>query len=679
MREKTAARGYAEYRVNPIPQVAETFAAQGLPYAMRSALRFKAMLEAERPTVLPDERIALFRTVPAFPDIFTHDERKSLESKFFMPSMGRVCNINPNYGDTISRGFLAKKAECEESLGNHASDPGSVEFLNASIMAVDAALEFCERLGAEAERLGKHELATALGIIPARGATSFFEACQFFRILNYLLWINGNHHNTIGRFDQYMYPYYKEDIGSGAITEQEAYELVLETFLSVNKDTELYHGIQQGDNGQSLVLGGCDRSGGDAVNDLTKLCLRASLEINLIDPKINLRVGKNTPDWLYELGTELTAKGLGFPQYENDDVVIPGLAGLGYDIGDARDYVVAACWEFIIPGKGMEIPNIDCLNFPKIVNNALYSSLEGGGDFDSLLIDVRRGIQNEIDSMVTRHAPLFLEPSPFMSLLMDGCVESGRDVSKGCKYNNYGIHGAGVATAADSLAAVEKLVYDTGAITKIDLLDALRANFEGYDELRSKLLNDAPKMGNNDDAADRFAVILLDWFAEALQGRRNERGGVYRAGTGTAMFYLWSAGDVGATADGRLSGEPFGANFSPSLNTRPDGPLSVIQSFAKPNLEKVINGGPLTLELHDTLFRNKQGITKTAFLVKSYIGLGGHQIQLNAISRDTLLDAQKQPEKYRNLIVRVWGWSGYFIELDPQYQDHIIRRVEFLA
>ena len=679
LREKVAARGYAQYRSAPVPQVADEFAGLSLSYPTRSALRFRAMLRAETPTILPDERIALFRTVPAFPDIFTPEERSAIEGRYLAFDTGRVNNISVNYGDMITNGFLSKRNDCEAALLKYASDKDASDFLEASIIAIDAILEFCARVKAEARRLGRSELAAALENIPAKGASNFFEACQFFRILNYFLWINGNHHNTVGRFDQYMYPFYKNDVDAGIITREEAYELVVETFLSLNKDTELYRGVQQGDNGQSLVLGGCDKDGGDAVNELTRLCLEASLENNLIDPKINLRVGKDTPMWLYELGTTLTAKGLGFPQYENDDVVIPGLTMLGYDLEDARDYVVAACWEFIIPGKGMDIPNIDCLSFPKIVNDALFSVDGAPANFGAFLEDVKLGISKELDRMMPRHSPLFMEPSPFLSLLMDGCVESGRDISKGCKYNNYGIHGAGLATAADSLAAVEKLVYNEKRITMPALLEALRANFEGYEDIRSALINDAPKMGNNDDGADRFAVMLLDWFAEAMKGRRNERGGIYRPGTGTAMYYLWSAGEAGATPDGRTAGSPFSANFSPSLNVRLNGPLSVIQSFTKPDLKKVMNGGPLTLELHDTLFRNRQGIEKTAFLVKSFIDLGGHQIQLNAISRETLLDAQKHPEEYRNLIVRVWGWSGYFVELDPGYQNHIISRVEFMA
>lgn len=187
---------------------------------------------------------------------------------------------------------------------------------------------------------------------------------------------------------------------------------------------------------------------------------------------------------------------------------------------------------------------------------------------------------------------------------------------------------------------------------------------------------EGPKFGNDDDCTDRLAVLLLDWFADAVKGRKNERGGIYRAGTGSAMYYIWQSKDLGATPDGRRKGEEFACNYSPSLFSRLDGPVSMIKSFTKPHLKRVANGGPLTVELDDSMFRNEDSIRKTAMFVKSFIDLGGHQMQINAVNREMLLDAKEHPENYQNLIVRVWGWSGYFVELDECYQDHIIKRME---
>ena len=441
-------------------------------------------------------------------------------------------------------------------------------------------------------------------------------------------------------------------------------------------DSDLYPGMQQGDNGQSMVLGGLTPDGKDGFSRLSALCLQASLELKVIDPKINLRVSKNTPLSIYELGTRLTKQGLGFPQYSNDDVVIPGLEKLGYRTEDARDYAAAACWEFIIPGKGMEIPNIDALCFAKVVRDVIVRALPQASGYESIREQVKAEIRARVDEMCENTKNLYIYPAPFLSLMMEGCVEQGKDVSLGCVYNNYGFHGAGLSTAADSLAAVKKYVFDTGEVSRQELLDAMEKDFEGHDRLLHLLRYEAPKMGNNDPLADSIASDLLHTFSEALKGRRNERGGCFRAGTGSAMYYLWFSRDLGATPDGRRAGEGFACNYSPSLFARNKGPVSIVKSFTKPDLSEVVNGGPLTLELHDTLFRNEESISKVAALVKSFVDLGGHQLQLNSVNRDTMLDAQKHPEKYRNLIVRVWGWSGYFVELDKDYQDHIIKRAE---
>jgi formate C-acetyltransferase len=283
-----------------------------------------------------------------------------------------------------------------------------------------------------------------------------------------------------------MYPYYKNDIDTGVLNEEGALELVEEFFISCNKDSDLYFGQQQGDNGQSMVLGGLNLEGSDCFNDLSDICLKASLELKLIDPKINLRVNRNTPVELYVKGSELTKQGLGFPQYANDDVVIPALKRWGYEDKDAYNYVVAACWEFIVPGAGMDIVNINGLSFAKTISNAITRSNEWDS-FDKLLRVVKEEIKNQAESIMNATANIFMEPSPFLSLMMDGCIEKGKDISLGGKYNNYGIHGTGLSTAVDSLAAIRKYVFQDGKISMDELKDALRTNFEGYDKIYNML------------------------------------------------------------------------------------------------------------------------------------------------------------------------------------------------
>jgi formate C-acetyltransferase len=487
-------------------------------------------------------------------------------------------------------------------------------------------------------------------------------------------------HLTLGRFDQYMLPWYVADRERG-VSRDELFETLELFFIALNTDTDLYFGMQQGDNGQSMVLGGFDKNGNSEYNELSELCMRASLELSLIDPKINLRVGKKTSAHIYELGTRLTKQGLGFPQYCNDDIIVPYLISMGYDEQDAYNYTVAACWECISPNNGADVPNIDFLVFPTTVNDVMHKHLRECDGFETLMEKVREGIAIECADVRERALQKFIKnygykTVRYLSLFVDGCLESGLDIfDGGARYNNFGCHGTGIAVAADMLAAVKKCVFDDKSVSAQQLLTALEQDYEGYEELR-KTLADCPKMGNNDDYVDGIASQLMDIFADCMNGVDNGIGGVWRAGTGSAFGYAKGL-KCPATADGRHAGEYFCCSFSPAITTRLAGPLSVIQSFTKHDMTRISNGGPLTMELHDTVFRNEEGEKKVAKLVQAFIMLGGHQLQLNSVNRDRLLDAEAHPEKYPNLIVRVWGWSGYFCELEKKYRDHIIKRTEF--
>ena len=266
---------------------------------------------------------------------------------------------------------------------------------------------------------------------------------------------------------------------------------------------------------------------------------------------------------------------------------------------------------------------------------------------------------------------------------MDGCLERGRDLCHGLKYNNFGIHGAGSANAADALAAVRALVYDQRRIDPTRLIRALDADFQGEEALRTELREGAPKVGNHDDDADGLLVELFDRFADACAAAGdNGRGGRYRPGTGSAMYYVWLARGhegmreptVGATADGRHKGAFFSSSLAPSPDVQVRGPLSVLQSFGKLDYRRICNGGPLTMELADSLFRGTEAVEKVALFIRAFVRSGCQQMQLNTLNVDTLRDAQRHPELHRNLVVRVWGWSGYFCELDESYQNQIIGR-----
>ena len=651
----------------PVPEgVEKAYRRKEMKDFERTAARLETALELEKPLLFPGELIAFTRTVPNLPGIHDPAEWEEICATHYIHELGNVSNLSPDYGRLIAGGLEAEA----ERLGDGT-------YHRAMKRSIQAVLKLTGRYEKAAREAGMEELAEVLHRVPARGASTFREALQSLRILHYCMWCEGDYHNTLGRFDQYMMPYLQADLEAGRETEESAFELLEAFFLACNRDSDLYPGMQQGDNGQSMVLGGMTPEGTDGYNRLSEMCLEACGELRLIDPKINLRVNGSTPLEIYEKGTELTRLGLGFPQYENDDVVIPALEALDYERADARNYVVAACWEFIIPGRGMEIPNIGAMPLANLTDEVIRKELPGCGDMETLLAKLRERIREEARKILAERRNLYIIPSPYLSLFFEGCAEREQDISLGCRYNNWGFHGTGLAPAADMLAAVDAAVFH-GDVTPQRLLAAMDGNFEGEEELRDRLKYHCPKMGNDEEEADRYACRLLADFSDALKGLKNERGGIIRAGTGSAMYYITHAAELGATADGREAGVPLPANYAPSLNIRLRGPVSLIKSFTRPDLSRAINGGPLTIEFSESVFSQEESIRKTAMLVRMFIQRGGHQLQLNTVNRDRLLDAQKHPENYRNLIVRVWGWSGYFVELDKCYQDHIIRRAELL-
>lgn len=641
------------FRKKVTEDFAAEFSAGKLPLAERIVRRFERLAAAEEPHILPGEQIVFLRTTGKAGDVMTEEEWEEYRANNGeIHELGYTSNLCGNYAALIREGLDAVRERADE-------------YARREIAAI---LSLTDRYRAEAQRMGRNDVAAVLSVVPRKPATTFREALQFFRILHFSLWLEGCYHNTVGRFDQYMYPYFAHDLAAGVETPESAEELLADFFLSFNKDSDLYPGQQQGDNGQSMVLGGCDAEGNDCFNALSEMCLRVSKRLLMIDPKINLRVCSKTPIEVYRLGSELTAAGLGFPQYNNDDVIIPALEAYGYRHEDACNYVVAACWEFIIPGVGYEIVNIGAYNLPQAVREATFSYLPGAPDFETFLAGVDSTVRaGAVEKTAKKCAAAFL-PSPLYDLLIPER-----------RYRNFGFHVTGIAGAADALAAIRCHVFEKKDVNVPRLLSGLETDFENDPQLLRLLRYESPKMGCDDDAADSLATRLLDDFADGLEGRRNDYGGCYRAGTGTAMNYLLHAKTLGATADGRRKGEPFGTNFSPNLFTKTPGPVSVIRSFTKQHLGRVCNGGPLTLEFASSMFADPESTAKLAELVRFFILRGGHQLQLNAVNAEKLKDAQKHPENYGQLVVRIWGWSAYFVELDREYQDHVIARQEYMV
>jgi formate C-acetyltransferase len=649
---------------------------EALSLDRRATKAHERVLDNEKVVVFPNEKIAGTRIMLRIPD-YPHPPAKYLGRRISHmlnePSIGGISNNAAYYERVITAGLESVREDIKKQLAIEDRNAEEADFLENQLCLIDVLEKFGERFRDAAKKVDNETVYQSFCHIPQNGARNFLEALQFLRFLNFALRYENPTHTPFGRFDQYMYPFLKHDRDSG-MSYDEASELVCDFFISLNRDSDIYFGIQQGDNGQAMVLGGVDANGNCAYNELSEICIKTSLELGVIDPKINLRVDKNTPFDVYRLGSRLTKKGLGFPQYSNDDVVIPALVSFGYEMEDACDYAVAGCWEFIIPNYGAEGINYEAMPFARLVTDTMNKHLancESFSRFMELLEVTMDKEMKEIDNAF-HHTPA--RCSPMNSLLSKQALQKCCDVSKCGKYANFGIHGPGIATAVDSLAVIKKYVFEEKSIAKEELIEAVSQNFEGFESLWRRLRFEAPKMGNDDDYADDIAIELMEMYARVVSKYKNGEGGVYRPGTGSAMYYMWSAQDMGASPDGRKAGEPLPANYSPSLNIKLNGPISMFKSFCKPDLKKVCNGGPVTLELHESVFRNDEAIDKVAGLVQAFVDLGGHQLQLNAVNAETLRNAQEKPEEYRNLVVRVWGWSGYFVELSREYQDHIMSR-----
>lgn len=682
-REKTRSRWYSQFRSETSPDLIPLYGNQELSWMEIETEHFITMCEAEMPCVFPDEKIIYTRTTPEPETLYESEAYKRFFAGRTRHELGPINNITPDWLQILKQGLSGQRTAAVKAHDQFSENPGKKAFLSGVIKTIDAALDLASRYSGEAFHIGNMQAGEMLKRVPANPADSFHEALQFIRFTHSLILLAGHYQIGFGRMDQYLLPYYLSDLASGALKPEDAYELIVEFLISLNRDSDLYPGVQPGDNGQTLMLGGLLPDGSDGENELTHLFLKAAEEVRLIDPKINVRIHADTSQELLEAAVRLNRQGFGFPQYSNDDVVIPALTAHGYSREDAYDYSVAACWEFIIPGKGMEVVNIGAVSFPYAADSAVRHVLEHGGTFADILERAERSIEEQVDALVKTYSKLALPPAPFLSIFMEGCIGNGTDLSEGLTYNNYGIHGAGSSNAADALSAVKHFIYDTQEFEASELLDALETDFRENEPLRLKLMNHAGKVGLNDETADGLLFHLFSAFSHNCEKvKNNGRGGLIRPGTGSAMYYIWLAqGEdqmrepvVKTTAEGRHAGQPLGANLSPSPGVRPYGPFSVFNSFAKLDYSALCNGGPITLELSSSVFRGTDAIKKAADLIRLFVQTGNQQLQMNCVSPETLLEAREFPEKYPDLVVRVWGWSGYFCELSPEYQEQIIQR-----
>ena len=427
-------RRHHTYRRTPeelgLSTLCEQFSKEGVAPVERSARMLSALLEAEVPVILEGERIVATRTITAIPSIHTETEWAKIRECHTLHERGTVSNISPDYEGILRDGLGLRKQQVLDRMASEPLTEDQKAFLAAACKSIEAVQSFILKYRDCALKAGMQEVADVLEHISTKGAETLHQALQLLRIVHFALWESDCYHNTLGRFDQYIYPYYKADKEAGRLTDEQAFDLIEEFFLMCNKDSDLYIGMQQGDNGQSIVLGGRDQQGNQLFNEVSQMCMTASYELNMIDPKINLRCDANTPLEVYKSAAQLTERGLGFPQYDNDDVVIPGLLKLGYSPEDAYNYVVAACWEFIVPKNGMEIVNIDALSFAGVVSEAL-ENLGNYDTYEAFYGYIESLIRRECDRITSAHDNMYIVPAPWMSMLMGGTIERAQDISLG--------------------------------------------------------------------------------------------------------------------------------------------------------------------------------------------------------------------------------------------------------
>ena len=589
-------------------------------------------------------------------------------------------------------------------------------FYEAGCIALQAAQELIQRYAELAqtqsiqtpdtnrreELLGISEVCGWIATHPAR---NFREALQALWFLFVLLQIESNASSfSPGRLDQYLLPYLDQDLELGRLTLPEAQRLLEFLWLKFNEivllrsssSARYFAGFPIGFN---IILGGQRSDGSDATNYLSYMCLRAQADLGLTQPNLSIRIHKNSPKEFLTAAASVIARGSGMPQVFNDEVIIPGQIYRGVTPQDARNYAVVGCVELSTPGKALGWSDAAMFNMTRVLELTLYGGKDPhSGQQIGLVtppLDEMQSIQTleaAYDQQLAHFVHLMVEgcnvvdrihaevlPSPFLSLVIEDCLARGLDVTAGgAHYNFSGVQGVQMANVADSLAAVQTAVFEERWVTATDLLAGLRDNFQNAEILRQKLINRAAKYGNDDDRADDFVRRWGDRYCDLVGQYQNIRGGVYQPGFYTVSAHIPMGADVGAMPDGRYAGQPLAdGGLSPMTSRDLHGPTAVLRSVSKLNLALASNGTLLNMKFLPAFFAGERALEKFTLLLRGFCELKIPHVQFNVVSADTLRHAQRHPEDYRSLVVRVAGYSAYFTELDKNLQDEIIRRTEF--
>ncbi len=617
------------------------------------------------------------------------------------------------------KGFEDFREDIRRSLAalDFSRDPGAFrkkEELEAMAAAADALIIFAERYGDKARRLAAAEkdaarkaelerIAANCFRVPRHAPRDLWEALQYYWFvhLGVITELNTWDSFNPGRLDQHLYPFYKKGLEDGSLTEETARELLQAFWIKFNNQPAPPKvGVTAEESGTYtdfclINIGGLAGDGADAVNDLSFLLLDVIEEMRLLQPSSMVQVSQRSPDRLLDRALRIVRTGFGQPSLFNSDAIIQEMVRQGKSLQDARSGGASGCVEAGIFGKE-NYSLTGYFNLPKVLEIALH----GGRDprtgkmigaatgeaanfssYDELFEAFRKQINHFIEIKVRGNGiieRIYAEylPAPFLSLLIDDCIAKGRDYHDGgARYNTSYIQGVGIGTAADALASLKYHVYDQKDLPMPELLRALASDFDGCEGLRQRLVNKTPKYGNDDDYADGVMVSVFEAYHAAVDGRPNMRGGRYHINLLPTTVHIYFGRVTGALPDGRRAGEPLSEGVSPVQGADRQGPTAVIKSVAK--MDHLRTGGTLlNQKFTPQLLATDGGLTKLRQLVRSYFRLDGHHIQFNVVTAETLRDARRHPERYRDLIVRVAGYSDYFVDLGPDLQEEIIRRTE---
>lgn len=583
------------------------------------------------------------------------------------------------------------------------SDPSN-SFYEAALTVHKATQRHIRRYANEATRLAnktsdlqrKSELLKISNVsnkISNDPPETFFEACQLLWYICIVLQYESNASSiSLGQFDKYMYPYFKKDLDNG-VSKEELSE-ILECFWLKTNDVVLIRSANSAKyfagfpTGYTITLGGLTQNGRSAVNELSYLCLDTYHDIMLPQPNLGVRVNEITPrDFLIKTA-ETIRLGTGIPQIFNDEVIVPSFLNRGIPIEDARNYSVVGCVELTIPGKTYGLHDIALFNLLKVMEVTI-KELKDHQDitFDKLIQAIKGKIDYHVNLMVKgsnlvdighkEHAPV-----PYLSSLIDSCLENGLDITEGgAKYNFSGVQGIGIANLSDSLHALKEIVFKEKRITFKALADALELDFKGaeLEKLQSRLINKYDKFGNDSDEVDYISSDLLRYYSKAVEQYTTPRGGTFVPGSYTVSAHIPLGEAVGATPDGRNAKEQLAdGGLSPMTGRDREGPTAALKSVSKLDNYLLSNGSLLNVKFSPSAIATEKGLIKLVDFLMAYMKLKIQHVQFNIVTADTLREAQKNPIKYASLVVRVAGYSAFFSDLNIQIQNDIIKRTEHI-